>query len=241
MVFSLFRSGAKKNLKPLKKDVHSHLLAGIDDGVPTIEDALRVVRGFIEAGYTGAVTTPHIIQDYYRNDPHIIREGLRDLRAALAAERIEFEVDAAAEYYLDEALSERIATGEELLTFGSRYLLFETNMINEPFSLKDFIFKLSMSGYKPVLAHPERYNYMTIDKAEDMRNRGVLLQINALSLIGYYSRPVQRLAFELIDRGWIDFIGSDCHNLEHVVLLREAQQHKYFQKALDLPLLNHTL
>jgi tyrosine-protein phosphatase YwqE len=115
------------------------------------------------------------------------------------------------------------------------------NYVTEPYQLNDFIFSLTTKGYKPVLAHPERYQFMTLQKAEDLRHRGVLLQLNILSLIGFYSRPVQSMAHKLIDRGLIDFLGSDCHGLKHALLIKEAQKHKYFAKAMNLPLYNQTL
>ena len=209
--------------------------------MPDNEAALAIIRLFQEAGYTKVITTPHIIQDYYRNDPTIIGERLASLRKYLAEQNVEFTVEAAAEYYLDEALSKKIEDHEPLLSFGDHHLLFETNMVSEPYSLKDFIFKVTTAGYRPVLAHPERYSYMMLDKAEDLRNRGVLFQVNILSIIGFYSKPIQRLAHQLIDRGWVDLLGSDCHNIDQARLIPLAQKHKYFQKALALPLLNHTL
>jgi tyrosine-protein phosphatase YwqE len=115
------------------------------------------------------------------------------------------------------------------------------NYVTEPYQLNEFIFSLTTKGYKPVLAHPERYQFMTLDKAEDLRYRGVLLQMNILSLIGFYSRSVQVMAHKLVDKGLIDFLGSDCHNLKQASLIKEAQKHKYFVKAMNLPLYNHTL
>jgi tyrosine-protein phosphatase YwqE len=125
------------------------------------------------------------------------------------------------------------------LTFGDRYLLFETNVISEPYQLKEFIFSLTTQGYKPVLAHPERYQYMTVEKAEDLRDRGVLLQINLLSLTGFYGVPMQKLAEKLIDRSWVDLLGSDCHTLQQAQLLNKVQQSRSYRKALDLPLINY--
>jgi len=240
-VLSFLRPRSAKAFTPLTTDIHSHLLAAIDDGVRSTEEALAIISVFQDAGYKKMITTPHVMQDYYRNDTAIILERLDDLRKYALQQGVEFEIQAAAEYYLDEALSKKIEDREPLLVFGDHYLLFETNMINEPYSLKDFIFKVTTAGYKPVLAHPERYGYMTLEKAEDLRNRGVLFQMNILSIIGYYSKPIQRLGHQFIDRGWIDLLGSDCHNIEQARLLQAAQKNKYFQKALALPLLNHTL
>jgi tyrosine-protein phosphatase YwqE len=92
-----------------------------------------------------------------------------------------------------------------------------------------------------VLAHPERYQYMSMKKAEDLKDRGVLLQLNIPSLVGYYGKPVERMAVKLIDAGWIDMVGSDCHNMQQFNALEEAFKNKNFKKALDLRLLNNLL
>jgi protein-tyrosine phosphatase len=113
--------------------------------------------------------------------------------------------------------------------------------LTEPLNLKEFIFEVSTQGYKPVMAHPERYLYLDLHKAEDLLNRGVTFQINISSLTGYYSKPAQKMAHELIERKWVHWLASDCHHLMHAQLVKKAADSKYFQKALTLPLLNHTL
>lgn len=194
-------------------------------------------------GYRKLITTPHIMSDIYRNTPVIIAEKLRILKNHLIMEGIDVTVEAAAEYYLDESLMETLRSGQRLLTFGDRYLLFETNFLSEPFHLKDFLFTASSMGYKPVLAHPERYAYLqnNDEKLEDLLHRGVLFQLNISSLTGYYSRPVKNLAHKLITRGWVHWLGSDCHQAHHVTLIQESLRSKYMKKALNLPLLNNTL
>lgn len=227
----------------LRTDIHSHLLPGLDDGVQNLEEAETVIQRFLQAGYRKLITTPHIMSDTYKNTPAGIRAKLSELKSYLQTKHITIEIEAAAEYYLDEAFMKSLEQHEELLTFGKRYLLFETNFMTEPLNLKEFIFMATTKGYQVVLAHPERYVYLQQDllKAEDLLNRGVLFQVNTSSLSGYYSREAQRTAFKLIDRGWVHFLGSDCHSLQHVKLLEEAVSTRYYQKALTLPLLNNTL
>jgi len=69
----------------------------------------------------------------------------------------------------------------------------------------------------------------------------VLFQLNISSITGYYSKQVQQLAFKLIDRGWVHLLGSDCHHLQQAMLTEKAQEMRYYQKALSLPLLNNSL
>lgn len=240
-MLSFFQKKTSKKEYGLTADIHSHLLPGLDDGVKTFDESVAIIRQFQAAGYTKLVTTPHIMSDTYRNEPRAIMAKLNELRAVLARQDIPMQIDAAAEYYLDSSLIHQVEANVPLLTFGGRYVLFEMNYMTEPYQLKDFIFKLITQGYKPVLAHPERYQFMTLDKAEDLYHRGVLLQINLLSFVDYYSKDVRVLANQIVDQGWVSFLGSDCHHVRHSDLLSAVQKNKYFKKALALPLLNNQL
>ncbi len=242
-MFNWFRRKNTNDLPPLRVDMHSHLLPGLDDGVATFDDAEQIVRRFVELGYTRIITTPHVMSDAYRNTPEGIHARLGELRMHLKERGLEIPVSAAAEYYLDETLFKMVETDQPLLTLGERYLLFETNFITEPFNLKEFIFLATTKGYKLVLAHPERYLYLqnNLAKVEDLLDRGVLMQMNISSITGYYSKPVQQMAFKLIDQKMIHWLGSDCHHLQHTVLIEQARRSRYFMKALALPLLNNSL
>jgi tyrosine-protein phosphatase YwqE len=242
-VLNWFRRKNVVSENPIRTDIHSHLLPGLDDGVQSFEDAEEIILRFIKAGYQKLITTPHIMSDAYRNTPAGIRSKLAELTEYLKTKNISIQIEAAAEYYLDEAFIKSVELDQEILTFGKRFLLFETNFMTEPLHLKEFIFMATTKGYQLVLAHPERYIFLQNDlaKAEDLINRGVYFQLNTSSLTGYYSREAQRTAYKLIDKGWVHFVGSDCHSLQHIHLLEEAQTSRHYQKALTLPLLNNGL
>ncbi|HEU5291930.1 MAG TPA: CpsB/CapC family capsule biosynthesis tyrosine phosphatase [Cyclobacteriaceae bacterium] len=224
-------------------DIHSHLLPGLDDGVQLFEDAETIILQFQRLGYNKLITTPHVMSDFFRNTNEIILAKHQELNQWLSKKGIQMEVQPSGEYYLDEVLLKKIENNEPLLTFGKNYLLFETNFMNEPLNLKEFIFMATTKGYKLILAHPERYLYLqsNFSKAEDLLNRGLLFQLNISSISGYYSKAAQTTAQKLIDKGWVHFLGSDCHNLQHIQLLEETRNTKYFQKAISLPLLNNSL
>ena len=245
-MFDWFRKkDIKVKLTPLSVDVHSHLLVGIDDGVQHLEDAALIISHFKQAGYSKLITTPHVMSDAYRNTTEGILNKLDELRAYLKEKQIAMEMDAAAEYYLDQYTFDMVANNERMLTFGGdkRYLLFETNFLSEPMNLREFIFIATSKGFTPVLAHPERYLYLQTDwkKMQDIYDRGVLFQLNISSITGYYSKGVQITAQKMIDHGWVQFLGSDCHHHQHALLATSAVKMKYYQKALSLPLLNNSL
>lgn len=222
--------------------MHSHLLPGIDDGVKSLEHSLATILKLAEQGYEKFVTTPHIMSDTYPNTPAIIKEKLATVRDFLKEKNVKLEISAAAEYYLDEYTMSAVNGAEEMLTFGNKkYLLFETNYLSEPYILKEFVFNATSRGYNPVLAHPERYQYITMEKAQDFVDRGVLLQVNLLSLSGFYNKAAQKFAEKLIENKMVSFLGTDCHNDMQAAALEKAIQTKAFRKAIDLPLLNSAI
>ena len=245
--FKKIFGGEKKleniDLSILKTDMHSHLIPGIDDGSKSMEDSINLLRKFSELGYKKVITTPHVMSDFYKNTPEIILGGLEKVRAAIKQEGINIEIDAAAEYYLDFRFDELILK-KELLTFGDKHVLFELSFNDEPPRVKDSIFNMVTEGYKPILAHVERYPFYfnQWEKIEDYRNRGVLLQLNINSLSGHYGPPVKKMAEQLIDRGWIDVIGSDCHHIGHLEMMDSLRTNRHFHKvAMQENLLNRIL
>jgi protein-tyrosine phosphatase len=200
----------------LGTDIHSHLIPGIDDGSSSLEESMVMIRTLHKLGYSKLITTPHIMSDAYRNTPEGIRAGLQVLREACKKEALDIELDAAAEYYLDDGFAQTMGT-RELLTFGgdNRYLLVETSYVAKPMVMNEVIFELNTKGFKPVLAHPERYQYLwsedAVEAVRAMRSRGLLIQVNMTSFGGRYSKRATSIARELAQEDLIDFIGTDLH------------------------------
>lgn len=231
------------DLGVLGTDVHSHFIPGIDDGAKTIEDSLELIASMKSLGYQKVITTPHVMSDYYRNTPEIILGGLEEVRKALRKAEIQIEIEAAAEYNLDADFIPKIEAGE-ILTFGENYVLFELPFIAEPPNLTEAVFELQTAGFKPILAHAERYPFwfQEYNKITDLRERGVRIQLNINSLTGFYGPEVKAVAERLIDDQVVDLLGSDCHHVGHINLLKEVRKKPYLHKALELSgLLNQQL
>jgi protein-tyrosine phosphatase len=222
------------DLTILGTDVHSHFIPGIDDGAKTMEDSMNMLRTMQEYGYKKVITTPHIMSDFYRNTPEIILRGLSQVREAAVKEGITLQIEAAAEYYLDIELEEKIKN-RTLLTFGDNYVLFEMPFVGEPRNLSRAVFEMQMAGYKPVLAHVERYLFWhrEPEKIQTMYDKGVILQLNLNSLSGHYSPQVKKAAEELVDKDLIGLVGTDCHNMGHLELLKTSSRFPHFHKILN--------
>ncbi len=226
----------------IKVDMHSHLIPGIDDGAKNNEDSESIIQGLRGLGFNQFVTTPHIISDFYKNNFESITKENHRLNIYLESKGQKAEIKAAAEYYLDAEFIQLIEE-KKLLTLGdSNYVLFELSMIEKPYNLNDAIFKMLLNGYQPILAHPERYLFLggDIHNYLDLKNRGVLFQVNLMSLVGHYSKAVQKAAELLIDHDLIDFVGTDCHRLRHIPVIEKSLKTKYCHKLVNSGKLKNT-
>ena len=246
MILKWFSKKKEKECEPLdfsvlKTDIHSHFIPGIDDGSPDMETTIALLEKMQDLGFEKIITSPHVMSDFYQNSSEIILKGLADVRRELKAKNINMKIDAVAEYYIDYEFEQKIGK-EKFLTFGDNYILVELSFMQSPRNIFEIIFKLQLEGYKVVLAHPERYNYYTMKDYEEFLSRGVILQINFLSLIGYYSPQVKKKTESLINAGMVRLIGTDCHNMNHAELYEKCQTQKAWHDLVNSgKLLNATL
>ena len=215
-------------------DIHSHLIPGIDDGSKSMDESIELIGVLKGLGFKKIITTPHIMQHRYPNTSDIIRQGLVNVQKELIKRNIDIDIEAASEYYFDEHLLELI-NKRDILTFGDNYLLFELPYHSKPINLESVIFEMIVAGYKPVLAHPERYVYIhkNLEEYEKLKETGILFQINLNSFDGYYSKPVQKVANFLSDKGLIDFIGSDTHKARHLEHFSKNINSKIIDKIFE--------
>ena len=244
-MFGLFK---KKKIAPefnfsnIGTDMHSHIIPGIDDGAQTLNDSIALAKKFKALGFKKLIATPHIMADYFRNTPETINRGLDRLRNGLAEIYLDLEIDAAAEYYLDETLEKKIKQ-KEVMTFGSNYLLFELSYINAPQNLFNIIKLMQDGGYKPVLAHPERYPYYygSFDSYQQIKETGCMFQMNSIALTGYYGSGAKKVAEEMVENHMVDFIGSDMHHLKHAAALEDSLTTPLMQRLLSQHQLSNVL
>ena len=228
-------------LSEIGTDIHSHLIPGIDDGAKDMETSISLIKKFKNLGFNKIITTPHIMSDLYRNTPNIINTGLEALKTELVRQEIDIDIQAAAEYYIDYDFEQRIGE-EDFLTFGKKYILIEFSFLEAPKNMYDIVFKLQLEGYIVVLAHPARYLYFSIDDYNALIDRGVLFQLNLLSLIGYYSEEVKLNAELLIKYNLISFVGTDCHNHNQLQLYHKCETMKSWHQLINSKkLLNNCL
>jgi len=211
-------SGKELVGQQLETDYHAHWLPGVDDGSKDMETTLSMIAAFAALGYQKLVATPHIMADLYPNQPHDIRSSLNEVRAAAKSSGLNIQLEAAAEYMLDEGFYQHLESGE-ILCIKDNLVLVEQSMLQPMPGIDEKIFAMQIKGYQPVLAHPERYGFMftkRLDHYKKYKDMGCLFQLNILSLTGYYGKPVAQTANQLIRAGYYDLAGSDAHHLKHL-------------------------
>lgn len=223
----------------LKTDIHSHLIPAVDDGAQTVEDSVALIEQFQSMGFTGLITTPHIKMDHYPNNRESIKTGLELLHKELENKGIKIPVKAAAEYYIDDYFMRMLAE-KDLLTINGNEVLVELSFAYEPVRFFDTLFKIQMAGYRPVLAHPERYLFYhdRLHLYKELKERGCLLQLNVLALTGYYGKPVKQAANHILKEGLYDYCGSDMHHTRHAENMKTMLGMSIIKSLENYPFLN---
>lgn len=218
-------------------DIHSHLLPGIDDGAKTIEDSISLISKMKSFGIKNFITTPHVLGDVYPNSTDTILQKLEELKSELTL-REGFEdisLRASAEYMMDEQFVQRLEQSD-ILTLQDNFILVEMSYFNAPINLYDILFEIQLKGFKPILAHPERYNFYHNDFQNyyKLKKAGCLFQLNLLSLTEQYGGGVKKTAEKLIKENLYDFVGTDTHHKNHLRLMEKIGTKKIKKNILDL-------
>jgi protein-tyrosine phosphatase len=229
---------------PVSVDMHSHILPGIDDGSPDVETSMLLVRGLYDMGIRTCIATPHIIGDLYPNTDETIEPALAKLQQACKDAALPMQISAAAEYMLDDYFMEQLQQQKPLRTLHNNLLLTELPYTSEPSNLQEMLFQIITGGYQPVLAHPERYFYLhnNYEGYKWLSDLGFILQVNLLSLTGYYGKNVARAARYILDEGLAGLVGTDLHHGRHLSALQSSENQKLLNKHVkDSSLKNNEL
>ena len=193
-------------------DYHSHILFGVDDGVKTLETSLEVLQRYEEIGIAAVWCTPHIMEDI-PNTPDELRSRFAELCAAYTGP---VKLHLAAENMMDQLFEERLERND-LLPLGDdgNRLLVETSYFTPPMGMKNILKRIKSKGYFPVLAHPERYVYMDKDDYRELKEMGILFQLNLSSVAGGYGPEAEAKSHWLLKKDFYNLAGSDLHSLRN--------------------------
>ena len=228
----------------LGTDMHCHLVPQVDDGSKCFEESVECLKTLKAVGFNKVYITPHFQHPRFDNDDEDICRRYQEmkLRAVEAAVDIEM-AGVAGEYRIDSGFKNRLENPRFLQVAG-KYVLVEFSLHQQMMGCDEMIFDLQMKGYDIILAHPERYPYLNVlgSRMEQLKNQGVFFQINALSLGGFYGEEPKRRAYQMLERGWVEFMGTDTHNTMYAQALVDLSNDRKVEKILNkYEFLNKTL
>jgi len=211
-MFNIRHNLLKSGILQGKTDIHCHLLPGVDDGSPDVAHSLEMLAWMEqEVGFRCVWFTPHVMQDTPNDTPSLrqVFDAFRPTYQGL------MDLHLSSEYMLDACFSDHLH--DDLLPLPGKHLLVETSYMSAPPGLFDLLLEIWHQGYRPVIAHPERYMYMDEQDYDALKAKGYDFQLNLLSLSGYYGRRPKDVAEALLQRGYYDFVGTDLHHLDRYV------------------------
>lgn len=246
MAFNLFKR--KYEPRPifaaLGTDMHCHLIPKVDDGSKCIEESVECLNTLSAVGYKKVIITPHFQYPRFPNTEDDITRRYNELCKQAKDAGVEIEIAGiGGEYRIDSGFAPRLEKPRFLQVAG-KYVLVEFSLHQQMMGSDEMIFDLQMKGYEVILAHPERYPYLNVQglRMEQLKNQGVFFQINVLSLGGFYGEEAKRKAYEMLDRGWVEFMGTDTHNTMYAQALSDLSRDRKIEKVLEKhTFMNNTL
>ncbi|WP_010522393.1 tyrosine-protein phosphatase [Aquimarina agarivorans] len=239
-MFSIFSK--KINLTDLfdnATDIHNHVLPGIDDGAKTIKDSLQMLDKFKALGFSSITATPHTMSDFYPNTNETITKALNTVTDQL---NNGIKLKATSEYMIDPKFEDLLKNSpEDLLTFNDKHILVEMSFYRPYDRFEEVLYDLQLKGFKPILAHPERYLYYANDLSyfTTLKNKEVRLQLNTLSLTNHYGNKTNEIAKKLLNEDLYDFIGTDAHKIEHLHKIETIKINSKYANQIEKLLKNN--
>lgn len=232
------RKGAAPIFEALGTDMHCHLIPNVDDGSRSELETVECLEILQSVGYKHVIITPHFQAPRFPNQEEDIVARYKRVQDFVADKGLKITLNGiAGEYRIDSGFEHRLNDNKFLtLKYGeSNMVLIEFSLRQHVLGIKEIIDELQADGYTVILAHPERYPYLNINGMEirSLKENGVLLQLNLLSLDGFYGDEPKRKALQLIERGWVEFMGTDMHNPLYGQALILASRNRTIEKIIN--------
>ena len=194
-------------------DFHTHILPNVDDGSKSVEETFNLIKEAESVGFDSIISTSHYIENYYESPVEERKEWINALSGALQKENIKVNLYLGNEVYFSENIINLLKENKIAMINNSKYMLFEFPINVRPINVYDVIYEMIQYKITPILAHPERYRFVQQDISliYDLLDKGVLMQSNFASVIGWYGEKTEILAKKFLESNMISFLGTDVH------------------------------
>lgn len=199
-------------------DIHSHIIPKIDDGSQSFEESYSIFEEASKAGFTAIISTSHYIEGYNEMNSIKRHAWVQAMNKILEENEIELQLYSGAEIYVTPNMVSLLKEKKAATLADSRYVLFELPINTNIKYLEEIIFQIQSAGLVPIIAHPERYEY--VQKEPNLLlpliQKGVLFQSNYGSLVGIYGNTAKNTIKKLLKANMIHFFGSDVHKKDTI-------------------------
>lgn len=209
-------------------DIHTHVIPYVDDGSPNLETSLEMIKHEISIGVDTIICTPHHIYHRYEKSVEEIKKNFLLLKEAVEKENLPIKLLLGQEIcytHREDAIS-MLKEGKLLTLDNTNRVLLEFSFTREPEDLLDIIYNFGVNHFEVIIAHVERYEWITLDKVKELRSEGALIQINSNSYLGLTSWHEKRFTKKLLKLGLVDFVASDTHSFRPSTLDKAYQKIK---------------
>ncbi len=195
-------------------DIHSHILYGIDDGSRDEGMTLNMLRIAEEEGIQKIIATPHYIYGANKYNKDELYSRYIDVVKLIEKQGIEIELYLGNELLLDEYVVDSLLSDDSYTLANTKYILVELPMTGMPVYTENVLSELISSGYRPIIAHPERYTEIQENPncLLNLIEIGCITQINSTSLLGLSGYKCQDTAKVLLNNDLVSLISSDSHS-----------------------------
>lgn len=195
-------------------DMHTHLLPNVDDGAKSVEVTQRMLQMAYEEGIHEIIATPHFSMGHHCKQSHLSKAYLLTKEEAKKISS-DLKIYLSNEIYYSNGIIDELKSGSANTIAESNYVLIEFSERASFRTINEGIRSLVLSGYRPILAHVERYlNLYEVDRIEELINAGCYIQVNSKSFLGGFFDKRSRYCKKLAKLGYVHFVGSDCHNTQ---------------------------
>ncbi|MCR5256216.1 MAG: protein-tyrosine-phosphatase [Acetatifactor sp.] len=197
-------------------DVHCHILPGIDDGSKDMEETAQMLRIAYEEGIRYIIATPHYKKGRRNASPEKVRELIDVLQEEADTNHIPITIFQGNEIFYFDEFDEAIAGDRAAVMCGGEYVLVEFSPKDQYRYIRNAVDSVMGAGYRPIVAHVERYECMTehIEYVEDLKAVGAEIQVNAASITGETGHKIKKFTHRLLKSGLVDYIGTDAHGAD---------------------------
>ena len=195
-------------------DIHTHIIPYVDDGSPNLETSIAMIKHELAIGVDEIIATPHHIYSRYESTVEVIKERFNFLCEEVKKQNLPITLYLGQEIYFThkEDIIQMLKEGKLLTLNNTNRVLLEFSFHREPDNLLEVIYNFRVNGYQVIIAHVERYEWMTYQKVVALANEGALIQINSDAVLGYTSWKEKRFVKKLLKNNLVDYVASDTHS-----------------------------